>query len=513
MSSKIEIMKLSHGFHVKIKNATQRDMLFAFCSRYTDYEEKWCHKQGKMIISPKTVYATSNIDRTIFGFLLTALEKFILFIQAYNFNSGAYELTTATPAEANRKFDWKVLVQPRPHQLPAIEFLLEDTPIRVLPLPTGQGKTLSTMMFLAMLGEPFFLFMKSGNMKAWIDEFASKSNVDKKNIVKVSGASQLAGIVRVARELPTYRQANVFLISTTTFNAYLDYWISGSKSQSAAIFETFAPHEFFAIMGITTAVTDEAHEVLHQVVRRAIMLNAKKNVYLSATLDSSSANKNYIYGLIYPTVDRFTKFKENDHVSVRPYYYFLKEPKKAKYKGHMGYNQAIYENYLLSKDSLRENYFQVIYSIFKTDYLKNRKPGTKMLILMGKVEMCELFTEWVTKMVNDETISIASYTASTDDSVLDTTEIIVSTPGSCGTGTDIPNLIICINTVAVNSKEQIVQIQGRTRPVKLYPEIIPRFYYLACKDIDRHLVYDKGHQYNFQNRSKDITPSQVNIYV
>lgn len=512
--SKLHIMKTSHGYHVKIPSSVEKGMIAEFCKRYTDYEEKWNPVTRKLEISPKTVYATANKDRTIYSFLLSSLEKFYLFVEAYGFNSKNIIVETLPAPKANRSFDWKLTATPRENQIEAIKFLGGDSNIRVLPLPTGQGKTLSTLLYCAERKEPAIFFMKSGNMKAWIDELSSKSNIDKKDIVVVKGAAQLGSVVERAKHAPLNDQPNVFLISTTTFNEYLNFWIHGARSNSSVIFETFMPHEFFEIMGVSLCVTDEAHEVLHQVVRRAIMLNVDKQIYLSATLDSSSSHKNFIYETIYPHVDRFTKYKENNHVHVIPYYYGLNDPDKVRYKGAMGYHHATYEKYLLLRKKLAVNYFNLIYKIFETDYLVNRRPGTKILVLMGTVDMCEAFTTFLKeKMSEHKDISIDSYTASTDDSVLDNTEVIVSTPGSCGTGTDIPNLIICINTVAVNSKEQIVQIQGRTRPVKLYPEVLPRFYYLACRHIDRHLVYDKNHQHNFIKRSKEITPTSSGLYV
>jgi superfamily II DNA or RNA helicase len=272
------------------------------------------------------------------------------------------------------------------------------------------------------------------------------------------------------------------------------------------------PDKFIETLGVGLTITDECHEVLHQVVRRAIMLNSPKNIYLSATLEPPSDIIEKVYCNIFPMKDRFTEFENNQHIVVNSVRYNANDPDKIKCIGPMGYSHFMFEDSIAKIPSLLNNYFEMIYNLMEKDYLANRREGLKMLVFFSTVRMCGLFADYL-KSKLDESISVSIYTADEPESVLKEFEIIVTTPKSCGTGKDIPNLYCSIMTPAIASKALSQQILGRTRPIKLYPELDPKFYYLSCMDIEKHRDYDIGHIKDFSNKSKAIDVIHLPVYI
>ena len=68
-------------------------------------------------------------------------------------------------------------------------------------------------------------------------------------------------------------------------------------------------------------------------------------------------------------------------------------------------------------------------------------------------------------------------------------------------------------TVAVGGIQLSEQILGRTRPIKLYPDEDPRFYYLTAANIPKHMDYDRAHIREFKDKSKFIKPVKLPAYV
>ncbi|MNL20999.1 hypothetical protein D3C87_1422720 [compost metagenome] len=99
-------------------------------------------------------------------------------------------------------------------------------------------------------------------------------------------------------------------------------------------------------------------------------------------------------------------------------------------------------------------------------------------------------------------MSIGFHVAGCDYKKLVTYDIIVSTPKSCGTGVDIPNLRETFLCVATGSEKDAVQIMGRTRPLKGWPEHTPRLNVLVCNNIPQHLRYMDGNKEVFSKKAR-----------
>ena len=507
---KIEVYQ--HGFQVRVMYESDKSYLFEFCKRYTQFDYVWNPKRKQRLLTPTNVYATSSPDRMSFGFLLEDLDEFLIHLKISGISESEYNFAhIPAPEGVDIKFSLPNIV-PRENQPSALRFLAESEPIRVLPLPTGQGKTLTTLLHLAEYGKRTVLFMKACHIKTWTDTLVNFTDIDKKDIVVVKGNSALRAIMALGAVGELH--AKIIIISASTFSTYLQTFISGSE-ETGLEFDV-APDKFIETIGAGVAVTDECHELIKGVVRRAIMLNVKKHIYLSATLKPGKVLMDKIYRSVFPIKDRFTDFKNNDHIVVHPVYWHLKKPKDAKYQGSQGYSQLIFEQYILDNKEIKERYLDMIADMVERYYMENtRKPGMRCAIFAARVEMCEAIRDKL-KIKLGDSIGISTYNSDTPDDVLDdadNAEIIVTTPGSCGTGKDIPNLAVTIMTIALGAIQLSEQVLGRTRPIKLYPDVDPRFYYFTCRSIDRHLIYDRSHQEEFKDKTKEIVPINLPAYV
>jgi hypothetical protein len=85
-------------------------------------------------------------------------------------------------------------------------------------------------------------------------------------------------------------------------------------------------------------------------------------------------------------------------------------------------------------------------------------------------------------------------------------EIVITTPGSCGTGKDIPGLVrtFCFHTVFSTQRNK--QMIGRLRQLrgKFDGRITPMFIFPFCNDIGKHQECFQKRRIAFANKEKDF---------
>lgn len=497
---KFIIEKFSHGFHVFVPYASDRQVVFNFCRELTEYEKVWNKRARRKIEVPKKTYACANPNKDTFGFVLGEFPKFLRQLQMAGYKEHDYEIRENHP-DAGVPIDFELPgITPREGQVSALKFMDEPGKrIRVLPLPTGQGKTLTTLLYLAQRKERTVIFGQAVHIPTWVKSIMENTNLTKKDILVISGSKSMHALINLG--LSGNIREKIILISSTTFNNYLKTFLHGAMEEDREYDVT--PDKFFSTIGAGVSVTDECHEALHQVVRRAIMTNVPLQIYLSATLDPSRMMIKRLYEIVFPLKDRFRDFKNNAHIDVKSYRYHAHDPNKIKCIGAMGYSHNEFEKSIFKNREMTENYLSMIYNIIEEEYLANRKEGMKMLVFASMVDSCVIIADYLKEKLSDD-MSVSIFTAAEPETVLEDFEIIVTTPKSCGTGKDIPNLYMSIMTPAIASKQLSQQILGRTRPIKLYPDIDPKFYYLSCMNIPKHVEYDIGHLKDFVDKSKSV---------
>lgn len=335
----------------------------------------------------------------------------------------------------------------------------------------------------------------------WILEGGSEENI---RVIK--GGIKLRKLIAEAKA--DKLNSNILLFSINTLRDYLtDYEKNGTSGYGCE------PKDLWALLGVGLRITDESHENLHFHFRLDIETHSNKVVFLSATLKSNDPFINKMYETIYPLRARFTKLEWKKYIRVEALGYGLLEPQKVRYKGHGGrYNQIVYEDWLRKKDSRLINYFKMIHRIATVGFLNDYQPGQKLLIFFSSKAMCEEAAIYLRNVISDKTIH--AYTGDHDTEILHTNDIVCTTLGSAGTGKDIDGLTTVIMTTALVARERNIQVLGRLRNLESkFPGVTPRFYYVVCRDIDKHVQYHKTKQVLFQDFAKEVLTTNTAFLV
>lgn len=265
--------------------------------------------------------------------------------------------------------------------------------------------------------------------------------------------------------------------------------------------------DIYKWMGAGLRIQDEAHEAIHQVYLSMLYGNFKKTLALSGTLESDDPFTNKIYKLLYPKQFYLQATEYKKYLNIIAYHYYMDTYKhKLKTQSFGGYSDTAYEKSILKSNKLFEFYYQLTKKAFDDYYIKRRREKSKCLIFFSKVDMCERMQARFKRDYPD--MDIISFTgtetkkAATKDKYLKH-EIVISTPGSCGTGKDIKGLITCICMHTVSSMQRNDQILMRLRELfDIFPDMDPLFVYGVNWSIAKHRDYHYKRKELFEPKSK-----------
>lgn len=515
------IEKHTHGFHVRVPGDSDRRYVFHYCRDVTEYEWKWDSVIRKKKLTPKKTFAVSNPQRDTFGFLISQLPNFLAYLKRF-FSDHEISVTDVAMDSTPEKITFDLPgISPRGDtQVKAIQFVLDkyhgsDSKTAILPLPTGQGKTLTTLQALMRIGVRTAFVMGARHLLTWRKTITDKTDCKKTDIVIVRSQDDLRSVINMANSGEL--KYKFLLFSSQCINGFINAFTTPDDPEyfPGDSYEA-TPSTLYSILGVGLEVTDECHELIHQVVRRFILLDVPFRIPLSATLDPPGDFAKKLYTSAFPDEYRFKGFKQNSHITARPFIFYMNDPKnKIKYQGSRGYSHATLEASIMKSPDLMADYLDMTWDLFLRGYVEERRPKTKALIFASTIAMCSEITKYFSTRLEREgiDISIARYVSEDPDSVLTDFELIVSTPGSCGTGKDIPNLLTTICTVAVSSNQLTEQIMGRLRELVDYPDVSPIFYYYVCASIGKHLSYDQNHRAALAPKTKVIEPVHSGIYL
>jgi hypothetical protein len=115
--------------------------------------------------------------------------------------------------------------------------------------------------------------------------------------------------------------------------------------------------------------------------------------------------------------------------------------------------------------------------------------------------MCNWFKRRLEQdLPKQECFKINIYISETTDSILVDSDIIISTTGSAGTGTDIKNLKTMLMTIATGSDVINKQSLGRLR--ELPSGEAPIYVYAWCRDIVPHCNYQTTREKTYSIRGR-----------
>lgn len=274
----------------------------------------------------------------------------------------------------------------------------------------------------------------------------------------------------------------IIILPLTRITGYLRWMKEDPKTKCLS--------KVFKDMGCGLRIIDEGHESFHEVTMSMFYGNPKKTLLLSATLESDDPVTDKMYRTMIPNNYRLKEAEAENFIDVHAYCYKVCQHKyKIKTKQFGSYSDIAFENSILRSNELKEFYYQLMKKAFNDYYLDRREEKMKCLFFFTLVDMCLYMKERFKQDYPSE--DFETYLGTLDKKnptkYLEH-EIIITTPGSCGTGKDIPGLMTVICSHTVFSTQRNKQMIGRLRnPRDMFGgRVHPTFVFPVCLDIQKH---------------------------
>lgn len=318
--------------------------------------------------------------------------------------------------------------------------------------------------------------------------------------ITVSGSAELKNVMQIAMD--GLLEAKVVIISNTTYRNYLENYEYLGEEAARESGYLVPPPRFHELIGAGVQINDEFHEDLGLTFRIDVYSNVSKQLYLSATPYSGDEYVTKMVDIMLPTKTHCTVPQPPKYINVMELLY-NDDVKRSDYLTPFKntYNHARYEKQMLKQKRRRQKYFDNVVKVVDKIFVSTKQPGQKLLIICSTVDFILELTKYM--RLKFPTTKIGHYVSGVPYTELEKNEITVSTLKSAGTGVDIPNLRDTLLLQAVNSRKDNIQLLGRTRPLKDYPDVTPRLVYLTCLDIPQHRKYAKFKKEVFNNRIKN----------
>lgn len=317
--------------------------------------------------------------------------------------------------------------------------------------------------------------------------------------VTISGSAELQKLINRGIE-NDLEGIDLFIVSSTTYRSYIDNFEKYGH-QIVDIGYNCPPPRFHEVIGAGVQINDEIQEDPGLVFRTDIYTNVNKQIYLSATPFTGNA---YVTKMIDKMLPEETKCRLPEiEVYINCLGLLYNEP-KIKPKDYLTpfkntYNHARYETMMLRDNKRLDLYLKMVGKISKGVFTNNRLPKQKLLLLCSTVVFIEKVVKYL-KTVYPELVVNGHVSGCPYEQLLKN-DITVSTIKSSGTGVDIPNLREVVLLQATDSKKDNIQILGRLRKLKDFPDVTPRLTFMVCENIPHHLRYASTKRSHFDGRT------------
>lgn len=397
-------------------------------------------------------------------------------------------------------FTWKNKFGYRNDVQKAVIEGLESTQSGVYPIAasTGVGKTVSFIRSAETKNIRSLVFMPK-RIEQWKLEFFKFAAATEKSIHIIAGRAELERLFmrREMDDMPDF-----IIASTATMRRYV--------TRHPDFHFMPPPDEFTDIMGIGMMGIDEFHEHLESNYMFMIRFNPAIWVPLTATFNKTDPFLNDIVSGFCPSHLRIGENEYHKFVDVYGYAVTLGhgEIQRHHYMGPRGYSETQFCKFLLKKGKhvLKEFMEDYFFACFEEHYLKKRKEGTKVMILISLIDLCYKVQKYMTAKYPDITSVVFVSGVKKEETAKH--ELTITTPGSGGTGTDIPGVVTAFSWCAVSQPTPLTQHLGRVRYDKNYTDPF-EFVYFYFTRVHSHVDYEEIREPLY--REKGLTYSKRNF--
>lgn len=490
MAPRARIDVWSHGCRISDFGAEIRTLMIELCRQ--SWGEYGTVSVGRFRTEQKIkrVFVGTNKERSQFhfhrnqlGFVLNRLGKLNILEDRLNIvRHETYEpVTVEHPLNDDRP--------PREKQVPIIEYVIAPpdaryAPSKVVTLQTGGGKTFLALYALRKLSKRTAIILKGMYIDKWIGDIEGAYGAEKGSLMVIRGIPQLRAALEMAR-LGNFKP-RVVVFSQKTMQMYLQYY----EQHGVDEFIPVAPMDLYQYLGIGVRLIDEVHQEFHCNFRQDLYTNIPLTISLSATLEPDQKFIEDMYRILWPVGTWAPEMEYDKFIAVKALWYRIREPEKLRWVNFMRqYNHTELEKSIFKRPRVLEAYTDMIIDIVNKTFIQRMEKGQKMIIYVATVQLATLLSDQLAAIYPH--LLVNRYVSEDEYEDLVAADISVTTLQSAGTGVDIPNLRINLMTTALSSKQSNIQVLGRTRRLKDWPDVTPEFYFLSALDIDKHVQYTK----------------------
>lgn len=497
MSISLKIEKYSHGCRVTGFDADSLHKTTRFLETLSLKEPGRVNNRVQMVLKKKYYGMTEN-KRELFIHRNT-LTDYVGHLSETGYPTAKIVYKDIPlPEAANASYLIDDKYQLRDYQIPIVTELADDTYTRRLDLQTGRGKTFTTLAAVARMGCRAVVMIPPKYFGIWRTAL-QETYGDSTKWREVSGGGELKNLIMDGLDGSITEE--VIIISCVSYRIYIEAYETYGENIEASGYAV-APPRFHEAIGAGVQINDEFQEDPGLYFRIDVYSNVKKQIYLSATPYTGNAYVTKMIDVMTPLETRCTIPEWDRYIDVVWLMYSdpTIQPKDYLTPFKNTYNHGRYETQMLKKQRRKDKYFADVYRAIEGLYVRDRKPGQKALVLCYTVAFIHELTEFLRERFPD--LKINFHVSGCDYKKIQDNDITISTPKSAGTGVDIPNLRETFLLVATGSEKDCVQIMGRTRPLKGWPDHTPRLTVMVCNNIPQHGRYMESNREVFSKKAR-----------
>lgn len=467
--------------------------------------------RGKFKRAIVRVYAATTHDRTEYRFHIYQLDDLLQHLSNYGIAKEKiefieHEIYIPVSIELESIDDR----EPRPKQIPLIEYNVAPGKSKLTTLQTGGGKSLIATNAFKQIGQRVCTIIKPMYIEKWIEDFRKVYNITVEDLMVVQGSAQLKALFKLA--LSGELTSKIIIISNATYREYIKAYEQFKENMLPDY--GVLPDNAMEALGIGVRFIDEVHQDYHFNFRLDLYTHVPKTISLSATMESDDSFMNRIYRINWPHELRAPAVEYDKYIVMSCLWYNIDQRMVHKLR-HTGanknYSHVEFEKSIMRQPVFLKKYIDMLVKIVLTSYGATWEPGHRMLIFCSTINMCTLLTEELKK--HFPTLSVKRYTESDSYDEFIESDIAVSTLQSAGTAIDKPNLSKVLMTTALSGKQANEQAVGRLRRMRDFPNVTPEFIYLACRQIPKHVMYAHSKEAKLNGKVLSFKEYQTSFYL
>ena len=503
----------SHHFTVtRISPNTQRAIegISAGLMEWDRVVVGYSHGKPQFRFQPIRIYASAKADRTEFRYHINQLERFRAQLIANNVPIEKVEFVEHPlyePLKIELQSTSGMVL--RDYQISIVDYLSaeDNNRAKVVTLFTGGGKTACFLRTLLNRSVRTVIMIKAEYIEKWVGDIEGEFEIHKGDLLVIRGSKDLVSLMNLA--LLDELEAKVIIIGNRTFQNYIKAY---EKDPLFDDLYPIHPEQFYEKLKVGIRLIDEVHQDFHFNFKQDTYTHIPYTISLSATLDSDQEFMNNLYRTVWPIETRGPEVKLDPYIATTCLWYNIERIHQVRYQNQKKqYSHVEFENSIRRNKVMLANYLKIPELMVQTKMVPHHQPGQKMLIFCSTIAMCTLFTEHLQKKFPQFTI--ARYVGEDDWDALHNNDIVVTTIQSAGTAVDILNLRYVLMTVALSSKQSNIQVVGRLRKMRDYPNETPEFMFLSCRNIGKHCEYAEAKRSKLNSKVKHFTQTYLPITV